>query len=103
VRLQRRLYQGGTGRPIQYPRRYRFPSIEPPLQNYKLDLDLTQRVDLWSGKDTQAPDIAFLKIPEFDATNLQAKGSVFYNLLGRAISSSATQIITWPRLMQSSA
>jgi hypothetical protein len=58
----------------------RFPSVEPPLQNYKLDLGLTQRVDLWSGKDTEAPDIAFLKIPELDAINLKAKGSVFYNL-----------------------
>jgi hypothetical protein len=58
----------------------RFPSIEPALQNYKLNLDHTARVELWSGKDTEAPDIAFLKIPELDAANLQAKGSVFYNL-----------------------
>jgi hypothetical protein len=58
----------------------RFPSVEPPLQNYNLNLDLTQRVDLWSGKETEAPDIAFLKIPELDAINLKAKGSVFYNL-----------------------
>jgi len=58
----------------------RFPSVEPALQNYTLDLDHTEREVLWEGKEGEGPDIAFLKIPEIDAKNLLAKGSVFYNL-----------------------
>jgi hypothetical protein len=61
----------------------RFPSIEPALQNFRLDLGHTERIVMWNGKNGSAPDLAFLKIPELDARNLEAKGSVFYNL-GRA-------------------
>jgi hypothetical protein len=68
----------------------RFPSIEPALQNYRLNLDHTERVVLWNGKDAEAPDLAFLKIPELDASNLQAQGSVFYNL-GRERNFSASK------------
>ena len=58
----------------------RFPSVQPPLQNFRLDLDHTERKVTWNGKDCDAPDIAFLKIPEIDGRNLEAAGAVFYNL-----------------------
>ena len=58
----------------------RFPSVQPPLQNFRLNLDHTQRIVTWDGKDGDAPDIAFLKIPEMDAKTLEAAGAVFYNL-----------------------
>ncbi|MEH2513468.1 hypothetical protein V1291_004822 [Nitrobacteraceae bacterium AZCC 1564] len=58
----------------------RFPSIEPVLQNYRLDLNHTERVVKWSGQNCEAPDIAFLKIPTIDGRNLEAIGAVFYNL-----------------------
>jgi hypothetical protein len=58
----------------------RFPSIHPPLQNFRLDLDHTERLVTWNGKDGDAPDIAFLKIPEMVGRNLEAAGAVFYNL-----------------------
>jgi hypothetical protein len=67
----------------------RFPSVEPPLQNFRLDLDHTERMVTWNGKDCDAPDIAFLKIPEIDGGNLEAVGAVFYNLgLARQFSAS---------------
>ena len=34
----------------------------------------------WNKTDGDAPDIGFLRIPELDAKDLEAKGSVFYNL-----------------------
>ena len=58
----------------------RFPSVRPPLQNFRLNLDHTERLVTWNGNDCDAPDIAFLKIPEIDARNLEAAGAVFYNL-----------------------
>src|SRR5262249_25386798 len=58
----------------------RFPSIEPALQNFRLDLGHTERIMVWNGKDGDAPDLAFLKIPELDARKLEAMGAVFYNL-----------------------
>jgi hypothetical protein len=58
----------------------RFPTIEPALQNYKLNLAHTDRTCLWNGKDGDAPDLAFLKIPELDGRALEAAGAVFYNL-----------------------
>ena len=58
----------------------RFPSIEPALQNFRLNMDHTDRIAMWNGNDGDAPDIAFLKIPELDARRLEAQGSVFYNL-----------------------
>jgi hypothetical protein len=58
----------------------RFPSIQPPLQNLRLDLDHTERILMWNGKDGDAPDIAFLKIPEIIGKDLEAAGAVFYNL-----------------------
>jgi hypothetical protein len=58
----------------------RFPSVEPALQNFRLDLDHTDRIVDWNGQDGDAPDIGFLKIPELDARSLEAKGAVFYNL-----------------------
>jgi hypothetical protein len=50
------------------------------LQNFRLDLDHTERIVTWNGKECDAPDIAFLKIPEVDGRNLEAAGAVFYNL-----------------------
>lgn len=35
---------------------------------------------MWNGNNGDAPDIAFLKIPELDARRLEAQGGVFYNL-----------------------
>jgi hypothetical protein len=58
----------------------RFPSIQPALQNFRLNLDHTRREVDWNGKECDAPDIAFLSIPEIDAKNLEAAGSIFYNL-----------------------
>ncbi len=58
----------------------RFPSVQPPIQNRRLDLQLTDRIVLWNGKDCDAPDIAFLKIPQLDGRALEAAGAVFYNL-----------------------
>lgn len=58
----------------------RFPSIKPLLQNYRLELALTERFADWSGKDGDAPDIAFLKIPAVNGKALEALGAVFYNL-----------------------
>jgi hypothetical protein len=58
----------------------RFPSIKPALQNWRLNLGHTHRIVGWNGKEGDAPDIAFLRIPEIDGRNLEAKGAVFYNL-----------------------
>lgn len=58
----------------------RFPSVQPPLQNFRLNLNHTERIVDWNGKECDAPDIAFLKIPEIDALSLEAMGAVFYNL-----------------------
>jgi hypothetical protein len=68
----------------------RFPSIEPALQNFKLNIEHTDSIVTWNGKEGAAPDIGFLKIPELDAKDLEAKGSVFYNLgIARNFSPSA--------------
>src|SRR4051794_31373490 len=58
----------------------RFPGVKPAIQNFRLDLSLTDRLVLWNDKDGDAPDVAFLKIPELVARNLEALGAVFYNL-----------------------
>jgi hypothetical protein len=59
----------------------RFPTVQPPLQNFRLDLGHTDRsVFSWNGQECDAPDIAFLKIPELDGRNLEASGAIFYNL-----------------------
>src|SRR5687768_10536137 len=58
----------------------RFPSVQPPIQNRRLNLRHTDRIIEWNGKDCDAPDIAFLKIPELDGRELEASGAVFYNL-----------------------
>lgn len=58
----------------------RFPSVEPPIQNRRLNLQHTERVINWNGKDCEAPDLAFLKIPKIDGRELEAAGAVFYNL-----------------------
>jgi hypothetical protein len=58
----------------------RFPSVQPPIQNRRLNLQLTERIVLWNGTECDAPDIAFLTIPELDGGALEAAGAVFYNL-----------------------
>ncbi|WP_316168830.1 MULTISPECIES: hypothetical protein [unclassified Bradyrhizobium] len=58
----------------------RFPSVTPALQNRRLSLGHTKRVIDWNGKDCDAPDIAFVSIPEIDGRDLEASGAVFYNL-----------------------
>lgn len=58
----------------------RFPSVEPPIQNRRLNLQHTERIVDWNGKDCDAPDVAFLKIPEIDGRALEASGALFYNL-----------------------
>ena len=58
----------------------RFPSIQPALQNRRLNLGHTKRVMDWNGKECDAPDIAFVSIPEVDGRDLEAKGAIFYNL-----------------------
>jgi hypothetical protein len=40
----------------------------------------TEEILRWSKKDGEAPDIAFIRIPELDAKELEANGAVFYNL-----------------------
>jgi hypothetical protein len=58
----------------------RFPSIQPALQHFRLNLSHTERIVEWNGKECDAPDIAFVRIPEVDGRNLEAAGAVFYNL-----------------------
>ena len=58
----------------------RFPGVQPALQNFRLDLNRTDRIVTWNGNECDAPDIAFLKIPEVDGRNLEAAGAVYYNL-----------------------
>jgi threonyl-tRNA synthetase len=58
----------------------RFPSVEPALQNFKLDVEHACSVPMWDGKEGQAPDLAFLRIPDLDAVNLEAHGAAFYDL-----------------------
>jgi hypothetical protein len=58
----------------------RFPSVTPALQNRRLNLGHTKRVIDWNGEDCNAPDIAFVSIPEIDGRDLEASGAVFYNL-----------------------
>jgi tyrosyl-tRNA synthetase len=58
----------------------RFSSIEPARQNFKLDMKHTDPVMIWNGKEGDAPDLGFVRIPDFDAKILEAEGSVFYNL-----------------------
>jgi hypothetical protein len=58
----------------------RFPSVQPALQNRRLNLGHTKRVMEWNGKECDAPDIAFVSIPEVDARDLEARGAIFYNL-----------------------
>jgi hypothetical protein len=58
----------------------RFPSVQPPIQNRRLNLQHTDQIVDWNGNDCDAPDIAFLKIPEVDGRELEAAGAVFYNL-----------------------
>jgi hypothetical protein len=58
----------------------RFPTTEPKLQNFRIEMLYTDRVVLWDGIDEHAPDLAFLLLPQRDAASLEAFGSVFYNL-----------------------
>jgi hypothetical protein len=58
----------------------RFPSVQPPIQNRRLSLQHTDRIVEWNGNECDAPDIAFLKIPELVGRELEAAGAVFYNL-----------------------
>jgi hypothetical protein len=58
----------------------RFPSVQPPIQNARLELQHTDRIVDWNGKNCSAPDIAFLKIPELEGRKLEAEGASFYNL-----------------------
>jgi hypothetical protein len=55
----------------------RFPSVDPPLQKTFLNLQHTHRIIEWSGKECGAPDIAFLKVPELDGRDLEARGAAF--------------------------
>ena len=57
-----------------------FPSVQPAIQNRRLHLQHTERIVDWNGTNGDAPDIAFLKIPEIDGRALEAAGAVFYNL-----------------------
>jgi len=57
----------------------RFPGFQP-LQNFRLNLNHTDRITAWNGNDGDAPDIAFLKLPEITGRDLEALGAVFYNL-----------------------
>jgi len=58
----------------------RFPTIEPALQNFRLNMAHCDHVLRWNGEDGSAPDLGFLGIPEVVARDLEAKGAVFYNL-----------------------
>jgi hypothetical protein len=56
----------------------RFPSLRS-IQAARLQLAHTERLLMWNGNDGDAPDIAFLKIPEIVGRELEALGAVFYN------------------------
>ncbi len=58
----------------------RFPSVQPPIQNRRINLRHTDRIVEWNGKECDAPDIAFLKFPELDGRELESNGAVFHNL-----------------------
>jgi histidyl-tRNA synthetase len=58
----------------------RFPRANPAPQRFELDMAKTDEIVTWSKKDGDAPDIAFIRIPELDAKELEANGAVFYNL-----------------------
>jgi hypothetical protein len=68
----------------------RFPNIQPPLQNFRLNLAHTERIVWWSEKNGDAPDIGFLKMPMLDGRNLELAGALFYNL-GRVRNFTASQ------------
>jgi histidyl-tRNA synthetase len=58
----------------------RFPRASPAPQRFELDMTKTDEIVTWSKKGGDAPDIAFIRIPELDAKELEASGAVFYNL-----------------------
>ena len=58
----------------------RFPSVNPALQNRRLNLQYTENILDWNKKEGDAPDIGFLKIPEQDGRAIEATGAIFYNL-----------------------
>lgn len=58
----------------------RFPRVQPGFQRFELDMQKTDEIIMWSKKDGDAPDVAFLRIPEVDARILEGRGAVFYNL-----------------------
>jgi hypothetical protein len=40
----------------------------------------TTSVVMWNEQEGAAPDLAFIRIPDLDATNLEAQGAAFYDL-----------------------
>ena len=58
----------------------RFPRANAAPQRFELDMAKTDEIVTWSKKAGDAPDIAFIRIPELDAKKLEANGAVFYNL-----------------------
>ena len=58
----------------------RFPSIQPYIQNLKIDIEHTDRVVIWNGVEGSAPDIAFLRITPPCVSSILSFGGVFYDL-----------------------
>jgi hypothetical protein len=58
----------------------RFPGTDSQLQNYRIEMLYTDRTVQWSKVEGNAPDLAFLLLPEIEASAIEARGAVFYNI-----------------------
>jgi hypothetical protein len=58
----------------------RFPGTDSQLQNYRIEMLYTDRIVQWSKVEGDAPDLGFLLLPEIEASAIEARGAVFYNI-----------------------
>jgi len=58
----------------------RFPGTDAQMQNFRVEMLYTDRIVLWSKVEGGAPDLGFLLLPEIDASAIEARGAVFYNM-----------------------
>lgn len=58
----------------------RFPGTDSQLQNYRIEMLYTDRIVQWLKVEGNAPDLGFLLLPEIEASAIEARGAVFYNM-----------------------
>jgi hypothetical protein len=58
----------------------RFPGTASQLQNYRIEMLYTDQIMLWSKVEGSAPDLGFLLLPEIEASAIEARGAVFFNM-----------------------